>query len=73
MLQGTKTSVDGLLPKSEQLLSQTERQERAISNIHSDLTEKTNAIIKELSQVVLGVAPVVVAGPKSGCWLPYVF
>ena len=39
------------MPKSEELLSQSQRQERAISNIHNDLTEKTNAIINELSQV----------------------
>ena len=51
MLAGTKTSVDHLVPRSEELLSQTQRQERAISNIHNDLKEKTNAIIKELSQV----------------------
>ena len=53
MLAGTKTSVDHLMPKSEELLSQSQRQERAISNIHTDLTEKTNAIINELSQVKL--------------------
>ena len=53
MLAGTKTSVDHLMPKSEELLSQSQRQERAISNIHNDLTEKTNAIINELSQVKL--------------------
>ena len=51
MLAGTKTSIDHLVPKSEELLSQTQRQERAISNIHSDLREKTNAIMKELGQV----------------------
>ena len=51
MLAGTKTSVDHLMPKSEELLTQSQRQERAISNIHNDLTEKTNAIINELSQV----------------------
>ena len=51
MLVGTKTKVDHLMPKSEELLTQSQRQERAISNIHSDLTEKTNAIINELSQV----------------------
>ena len=51
MLVGTKTKVDHLMPKSEELLTQSQRQERAISNIHSDLTEKTNAIIQELSQV----------------------
>lgn len=51
MLAGTKTSVDHLVPKSEELLSQTQRQERAISNIHNDLREKTTAIMKELSEV----------------------
>ena len=51
MMKGTKNSVDGLVPKSEELLSQTHRQERAISNIHSDLNEKTNKIILELTQV----------------------
>jgi hypothetical protein len=51
MLAGTKKSVDHLLPKSEELLSQNERQERAISHIHNDLREKTNAIMKELSDV----------------------
>ena len=51
MLAGTKTSVDHLMPQSEELLTQSQRQERAISNIHNDLTEKTNAIINELSQV----------------------
>ena len=39
------------MPQSEELLTQSQRQERAISNIHNDLTEKTNAIINELSQV----------------------
>lgn len=51
MLSGTKTSVEHLVPKSEELLSQTQRQERAISHIHNDLKEKTSAIMQELSQV----------------------
>ena len=60
LLAGTKTSVDHLLPKSEELLSQTQRQERAISNIHNDLKEKTREIMKELSDVEreLGVVKV---------------
>jgi len=37
MLAGTKFSVDHLLPRSDELLSQTQRQERAISHIHDDL------------------------------------
>lgn len=57
MLAGTKTSVDDLVPKSEQLLSQTQRQERAISNIHNDLKEKTNAIMKELGQAERDLKP----------------
>ena len=48
MLSGTQFSIDHLLPRSEELLSQTQRQERAISHIHDDLNEKTSAIIKEL-------------------------
>lgn len=34
---GTKSSVDDLVPKSDELLTQTQRQERAIGEIHSDL------------------------------------
>ncbi|XP_076300479.1 uncharacterized protein LOC143218842 [Lasioglossum baleicum] len=48
---GTKTSVDDLLPKSDELLTQTQRQERAISEIHADLRSKTNKIIENLEGV----------------------
>ncbi|XP_043256055.1 angiopoietin-2 [Colletes gigas] len=48
---GTKSSVDDLLPKSEELLTQTQRQERAISEIHADLRSKTNLIIENLEGV----------------------
>ncbi|XP_045462828.1 angiopoietin-1 [Harmonia axyridis] len=48
---GTKSSVDNLLPKSDELLSQTHRQERAIGEIHSDLKSKTNKIIANLDKV----------------------
>ncbi|CAK9804303.1 unnamed protein product [Anthophora plagiata] len=48
---GTKTSVDDLLPKSDQLLTQTQRQERAINEIHADLRSKTNKIIENLEGV----------------------
>ena len=51
MLAGTKDSVDHLVPRSEELLTQTQRQERAISNAHLDLTQKANRIIEELSEV----------------------
>lgn len=48
---GTKNSVDDLLPKSDELLTQTQRQERAISEIHADLRLKTNKIIENLEGV----------------------
>lgn len=48
---GTKSSVDDLVPKSDELLTQTQRQERAISNIHTDLRLKTNKIIENLNLV----------------------
>lgn len=48
---GTKTSVDDLVPKSDELLTQTQRQERAIGEIHSDLKSKTNLIINNLDMV----------------------
>ncbi|XP_055850725.1 uncharacterized protein LOC129915261 [Episyrphus balteatus] len=48
---GTKSSVDHLLPKSDELLTQTQRQERAISDIHNDLKTKTNLIINNLDMV----------------------
>ncbi|CAB3364053.1 Hypothetical predicted protein [Cloeon dipterum] len=48
---GTKSSVDGLVPKSDELLTQTQRQERAINDIHADLRVKTNKIIQNLDMV----------------------
>lgn len=48
---GTKSSVDDLLPKSDELLTQTQRQERAIGEIHHDLKTKTNLIINNLDIV----------------------
>lgn len=43
--------MDDLLPKSDELLTQTQRQERAISEIHADLRSKTNKIIENLEGV----------------------
>lgn len=43
--------MDDLLPKSDELLTQTQRQERAISEIHADLRTKTNKIIENLEGV----------------------
>ncbi|XP_057338964.1 uncharacterized protein LOC130676629 [Microplitis mediator] len=51
VIVGTKTAVDNLLPKSDELLIQNQRQERAISTIHSDLRTKTNQIIESLEDV----------------------
>ncbi|CAO1395686.1 unnamed protein product [Diamesa serratosioi] len=48
---GTKSSVDDLLPKSDELLTQTQRQERAIGQIHHDLRTKANLIITNLDMV----------------------
>jgi hypothetical protein len=48
---GTKTSVDDLVPKSDELLTQTQRQERAISDVHADLRVKANKIIANLDLV----------------------
>lgn len=48
---GTKSSVDDLVPKSDELLTQTQRQERAIGEIHNDLKMKTNKIIANLDKV----------------------
>lgn len=48
---GTKSSVDDLVPKSDELLTQTQRQERAIGQIHNDLKAKTNLIINNLDMV----------------------
>lgn len=48
---GTKSSVDDLVPKSDELLTQTQRQERAISDIHDDLRMNTNKIIANLDVV----------------------
>lgn len=48
---GTKSSVDHLVPKSDELLTQTQRQERAIGEIHHDLKTKTNLIINNLDIV----------------------
>ncbi|XP_067632233.1 uncharacterized protein [Eurosta solidaginis] len=49
---GTKSSViNDLLPKSDALLTQTQRQERAIGEIHHDLNAKTNQIINNLDMV----------------------
>lgn len=48
---GTKTSVDDLVPKSNELLTQTQRQERAINDIHADLRQNTDKIIANLDIV----------------------
>lgn len=47
---GTKSSVDDLVPKSNELLSQNIRQERAIGQIHDDLNVKANLIIERLKK-----------------------
>ncbi|KAH8375694.1 hypothetical protein KR009_003404 [Drosophila setifemur] len=51
VVAGAKSTVDHLLPKTEALLTQTQRQERAIDQIHQDLKTKTNLIINNLDMV----------------------
>ncbi|XP_025836160.1 uncharacterized protein LOC112906379 isoform X1 [Agrilus planipennis] len=51
VVTGTKSSVDNLLPKTGELLIHTQRQERAIGEIHNDLRVKTNKIIQNLDMV----------------------
>lgn len=51
VLVGAKSSVDALVPTSEALLWQTQRQERALSEIHSELSVKAKEIIDGLNQV----------------------
>ena len=53
VLVGAKSSVDALVPTSEALLWQTQRQERALSEIHSELNIKAKEIIDNLNQVSL--------------------
>ena len=51
VLVGAKNSVDSLVPTSEALLWQTQRQERALSDIHTELNVKTKQIIDNLNQI----------------------
>jgi hypothetical protein len=51
VLVGAKNSVDSLVPTSEALLWQTQRQERALSDIHAELNIKTKQIIDNLNQI----------------------
>lgn len=51
VLIGAKSSVDSLVPTSETLLWQTQRQERALSDIHAELNVKTKQIIDNINQV----------------------
>lgn len=51
VLMGAKTSVDALVPTSEALLWQTQRQERALTEIHTELNVKAKQIIDNLNQV----------------------
>lgn len=52
VLMGTKSSVDELVPTQEALLWQTQRQQRAISDIQSDLNVKAKQIIENLNLVM---------------------
>ncbi|XP_026481689.1 angiopoietin-1-like [Ctenocephalides felis] len=47
----TKTTLDNLVPRTGELLTQTLRQERAIGQVHQDLRAKANQIISNLDMV----------------------
>lgn len=51
VLVGTKSSVDVLVPKSEDILNTSQRQERAIIQFRDNLSEKTDRIINNLGEV----------------------
>ena len=51
VLIGAKSSVDSLVPTSEALLWQTQRQEQALTDIHAELNVKTKQIIDNLNHV----------------------
>jgi hypothetical protein len=53
VLIGAKSSVDSLVPTSEALLWQTQRQERALTDIHTELNIKTKQIIDNLNLLQL--------------------
>lgn len=57
VLIGAKSSVDSLVPTSEALLWQTQRQERALTDIHAELNIKTKQIIDNLNLLQLGREP----------------
>ena len=50
-LSETKGAVDFLLPRSEELLQQNKRQEDALSEVKTELEERTAAIMEEISLV----------------------
>jgi hypothetical protein len=54
VLIGAKSSVDSLVPTSEALLWQTQRQERALTDIHTELNIKTKQILDNLNLLQLG-------------------
>ena len=53
-LSETKGAVDFLLPRSEELLQQNKRQEDALSEVKTELEERTAAIMQEISLVRKG-------------------
>jgi hypothetical protein len=57
VLIGAKSAVDSLVPTSEALLWQTQRQERALTDIHAELNIKTKQIIDNLNLLQLGREP----------------
>lgn len=52
VLLGAKSSIDSLAPTSEALLWQTQRHERALADMHAEVSVKTKQIIDQLGQLV---------------------
>ena len=47
----TRNQVERLLPRTDELLLQNDRQEKALAILHRELRETTDSLIKELDQV----------------------
>ncbi|TRY63771.1 hypothetical protein TCAL_11494 [Tigriopus californicus] len=51
LLLTTKSTLDDLVPRSDQLLEQSHRQERSLLKVQDELNMKTDSIIMELGQI----------------------
>lgn len=51
LLLTTKSTLDDLIPRSDQLMEQSHRQERTLLKVQDELNMKADTIILELGQV----------------------